>query len=192
MIRTATPLVLLCVGLSGALYAEWRAPGFVPGTEVPEPAPRARPALSRTPSDAPVRTEALVATILARPLFSPTRRPSVSTAAPPKKPVAPRLAGVMVSAGGALAIFSEQPDKTILARAGDRVGPYLVRGVAAGEVTVQGPSGTQILHPTFASSGARPAPVPAGSAATAGERNSRLPSPEFMQQWIDQQLKGHR
>ncbi len=115
----------------------------------------------------PEHIESWLTAILARPLFSPTRRPAqeaASRAGPAKLEAAPRLAGVMVSAAGRQAIFEVLAGKPVIARVGDKVGPYLVRAIDAGRVTVAGPEGVVVLHPAFANmrteAVAAPAPAP--------------------------------
>lgn len=149
------PVLLACIAaaLSGVLYLESRAGAPDPAAGVGAHRAPGIAAPARLPPVADHAPE-WVATILDRPLFSPTRRPSATAAAGPGKPVAeeapPRLAGVLVSEAGRGAIFARPGDKPTLAAEGDRVGPYLVRSIAAGEVTVVGPHGVVVLHPAFA------------------------------------------
>lgn len=88
---------------------------------------------------------------LARPLFSETRRPPadipVVTAGSPKLP---RLTGVVVSPAGGFAIFAGiEGGKPIVAREGDQVGDAVIEAVAVGQVTLRGPDGIVVLHPSF-------------------------------------------
>lgn len=198
MTRAAVPLLLaLAVALGAVLYLEQRA--GVPGREQARTEPEigiVRPTLE-TP--APDRAAAWTATILDRPLFSPSRRPP--QAAPQGKaagPALPRLTGVLVSASGADAIFATPGKKPILARPGDRVGPYLVRSIRAGEVTVLGPSGVAVLHPTFASEGtgmapsqpvAAAAPPPVQPAEKKAALGRSLPTREFIENIFREQKR---
>jgi hypothetical protein len=88
--------------------------------------------------------------VLARPLFEPSRRPPAEgpgvTAAAPGLP---RLAGVMVTATGRQAIFAGSGDKPVILGEGARLGGFTVQSIAAGQVTVTGPNGPQVLHPSF-------------------------------------------
>lgn len=93
----------------------------------------------------------LVETLLARPLFDQTRRPPV--ASPSLAQVAPRLpqlSGVVVSSAGAFAIFANNDGgKPIVVRKGDQVGAAVIEIVTAGQVTLRGPEGILVLHPSF-------------------------------------------
>jgi hypothetical protein len=159
----ALPALLLCLALvlGGVLYLE-AGPG-PSGAEMGEPAAgRAAEALRPNPRAPAEDAGPWVATILARPLFSPTRRPPAPSAGP-AKPTAemPRLAGVLVSEAGGEAIFARPGQKPTVARTGDRVGPYLVTSISAGEVTLSGPAGAVTLHPAFASAAEQPPAAPA-------------------------------
>ncbi len=194
-------LVCLAAGLSGLLYLESRV--GAPDLAGRDPGPRRAIGLAAPARLSPSADHApeWVATIIERPLFSPTRRPSATAAGPAGKPVAeeaaPRLAGVLVSAAGRGAIFARSGDKPILAREGDRVGPYLVRSIAAGQVTVVGPHGVAVLHPAFASSHATGPTVPVAAAPSlldkllAGRRPAApMPSPEAVRSMLAKRQTG--
>lgn len=115
------------------------------------------------------------ATLLARPLFSPSRRP-LAVAGPLAAAAAPlpRLTGVLVSKAARGAIFAAQADgKTIMVTEGSWIGAYRVRSITPGLVILFGPEGEIALRPAFApaavpsSTGAPPAAAPAGAAAAA-------------------------
>jgi hypothetical protein len=95
--------------------------------------------------------------ILARPLFSPTRRP-VGTAVNGL----PRLTGIVVTGSERIAIFAAPANEhPIVARAGAHVGAYEVQTIADSGVTVVGPGGTILIRPIFdAARPASPAPLP--------------------------------
>ncbi|MBV8615827.1 MAG: hypothetical protein JOY66_18945 [Acetobacteraceae bacterium] len=165
----ALPALLLCLALvlGSVLYLE--AGSAPPGTGPDEPAARRAAEPLRPNPRAPAENAApWVATILARPLFSPTRRPPAPSAEP-ARPVAemPRLAGVLVSEAGSEAIFARAGQKPTVARTGERIGPYLVTSISAGEVTLSGPTGTVTLHPVFASAAEQP-PAPSAAPAPLG------------------------
>ena len=166
----ALPVLLLCLALvlGGVLYLE--AGPAPPGTGVDQPAAgRAAEPLRANPRAPAENAAPWVATILARPLFSPTRRPPAPSAEP-ARPVAemPRLAGVLVSETGSEAIFARPGQKPTVARTGERIGPYLVTSISAGEVTLSGPAGAVTLHPVFASAAEQP-PAPPAAPSTLGK-----------------------
>jgi hypothetical protein len=118
------------------------------------------------------RTAVWVATILARPLFSPDRRPPTEAApmpaavASPEDDTPPRLTGVLVSAQGRTAIFADPAGgKPIVLEEGGRLGRFTVQTIEAGQVTLAGPAGVAVLRPAFAAGGA------------AGETASTVPTP---------------
>jgi hypothetical protein len=88
-------------------------------------------------------------------LFNRDRRPT-----PPDAPSAsggpatpdglPRLTGVMVGPFGRSAIFAApEGGKPTIVNEGSNVGVYTVSNIGPGEVTVEGPEGTRVLHPMF-------------------------------------------
>ncbi len=107
-----------------------------------------------TPTPRNAQVKAWTETILARPLFTPSRRPPPNITAasrPTATPEIPRLTGVLVSADGKNAIFAANgEDKPVIVSIGGRLGPFVVRAITAGEVTVDGPGGTETLRPVFA------------------------------------------
>ena len=167
----ALPGLLLCLALvlGSVLYLE-AGPG-PSGAGMDEPAVKRTAEILRPNPRAPAEdTAPWVATILARPLFSPTRRPAAPSAEA-AKPVAemPRLAGVLVSEAGSEAIFARAGQKPTVARTGDRIGPYVVTSISAGEVTLSGPAGTMTLHPAFASAAEQPPAAPAAPSPPLGK-----------------------
>jgi hypothetical protein len=89
-----------------------------------------------------------VKTILARPLFSPSRRPPAVASAGALGPA--RLAGIVVSASSRQAIFAPAGDgKPIAITEGGRVGAYVVTSIKPDQVVVVGPDGEHRLHPAF-------------------------------------------
>lgn len=102
---------------------------------------------------------------LARPLFSPGRRPPAVThgAAPAAEapPALPRVAGVMVTPAGRRVIFSAKDAKPVVVGEGGRVGAFTVQSIRAGQVTVEGPGGVRVLGPSFDPEA--PVPAPAGA-----------------------------
>ena len=128
----------------------------------------ARPAVTM-PSDrsrgSPAdHTEKWVATALARPLFSPDRRPprpAVAIAAAPAPVEVPRLSGILVTPSGRSAIFAPSGGgKPVVATEGSSLETYVVRSIEPEQVTLMGPNGSLVLHPAFIGSSASPALPP--------------------------------
>jgi hypothetical protein len=85
--------------------------------------------------------------VLARPIFSETRRPPADAAS---ESFQPRLTGVLVSNVARTAIFAVGSSHKLIALAeGGSLGPNVVQSIIAGQVTMSGPDGTRVLHPTF-------------------------------------------
>jgi hypothetical protein len=122
---------------------------------------------------------ALLATILARPLFLPGRQPIDQNQPAPQATAAtglPRLAGVMIGPFGRSAIFAapSAADTSIVVGIGARIGLYQVVEITVGEVRVHGPQGDQILSPgfdTMPSPDVTPTPLSAGNQPTAMPSN---------------------
>jgi hypothetical protein len=166
MTRPAMTAWLVATGLAATLA--WEAGAFAPSR-------RAAPAHPSASADAPPQAAApdhtldWVATILARPLLSPDRRPPPeAVAAAPGALVTdglPRLSGVLVGPFGRTAIFAAEAAKPVVVGEGGRVDAWTVRRIEAGEVQVAGPGGVRTVHPSFPASGAEP-----GRAAAPGQR----------------------
>ncbi len=87
-----------------------------------------------------------VAAILARPLFSPGRRPA---AAAPTAAL-PRLTGTILHGSDRSVIFAPiGGGKPVVAHEGTEVGGYKVQAIQAGSVTMSGPDGVHVLRPAF-------------------------------------------
>lgn len=93
----------------------------------------------------------LSAKLLARPLFSPARRPTDATGllARDPAPSVPRLTGIIVTSAGRQAIFAGPGGKPVVLREGDRFGAFSVQAIRPGQVVLSGPDGTHALGPTF-------------------------------------------
>ena len=152
-------------GVIGLELANFLAP-------LPEPPPV--PVAAGAPHVA-VRRAALPAgwqvTLLARPLFSPGRRPPRVADGGARTPGLPRLTGVVVAPDGRRAIFA---GGKVLAE-GAMLGRYRIAAIEVGRVTLQGPEGPEVLRPAFAG-GARTAP-PARAATLAAARPAPEPEP---------------
>jgi hypothetical protein len=144
-------LILAAAALGGTIALELgrRLPDsdrMVPAT-APLPAPAA-------PASAPV-AEAddagrRVAEVLARPLFSPGRRPAAQAAGTGAATAAlPRMTGVIVTPAGRRAIFANGAGKAVVVMEGGRIGAYDVQSIEAGRVTLAGPDGKRVVAPAF-------------------------------------------
>ncbi len=135
------------------------------------PAPRPAPTLPSRAAAPPSEEDRqeLVDGILARPLFATTRRPADAPAAGPAAPPAslPRLAGILVHGGSRSAIFAATGNgRPAVVGEGGRVGGYTVQAIEAGQVTLAGPSGPQVLRPAF--DARAPGAIPLGAAGPPG------------------------
>ena len=164
-------LGLVAAALAGVIRLELRDG---PSNEAPVPAAPVRQEPSLPPASAAHerskhQDDANVATILARPLFSATRRPPAP--APASEHTAPelgRLSGVILSPAGKRAIFAGTGGgKPVVVEEGARIGEYVVTSIGFDAVTITGPGGQRTLNPAFDPNPpkpvtlARPAPVPA-------------------------------
>jgi len=128
--------------------------------------PKVQPRVaSEDPED---HTDTWLATVLARPLFSRDRKPTPTEAkssAATTLAALPRLTGVIVGPFGRTAIFAgTDGGKAIVAGEGTSVGPYTVRSIQPGAVTVTGPQGERMVALT-------------GDAATRSALAAEIPRP---------------
>jgi hypothetical protein len=162
LIRFAVPaLALIATGLITTIA--WEAGAFSSAVAtVPRP-PRAM-ANNPVMDQAPDRIPQWVAMILARPLFSPDRRPAAEAAGQAfgVSQGLPRLSGVLVSPSARTAIFARGDSKPIVVREGGRIDAYTVQSIEAGQVHLLGANGLLVLHPNFLSA---PPAQPAGLTA---------------------------
>ncbi len=143
-------VLLLLVGgclLFGAILIVELAPA---GAEDPVVAQAARSdAASPMARPQNPRPEELVATALARPLFSSTRRPPQDA---PNGAAADdlgdaRLTGIVTTPRHRLAIFALSGDKPLKVAEGDAVSGWRIESITPREVSLSGPSGTKTLQP---------------------------------------------
>jgi general secretion pathway protein N len=149
------PLLALGAALAVALQAGLAddATDLAPPDAARSAAPPASPAAD-PPAANPV--DAWFATILARPLFEPDRRPP-TVRSPPAEVEVPRLIGVMVSPTSRVAIFAgASGGKPLVVAEGGQVGGHVVQSIQPGEATLAGPRGQRTLHPFARDSGAAP------------------------------------
>jgi hypothetical protein len=169
MIRSAFPpliaIALLAAVLFGVVIA-WELADLGELSAATGPVPALAPRLPETSGGTPTpasdtagRTRAWAATALARPLFSPDRRPASGTVATASGTTRglPRLTGTLVGPFGRSAIFAADP-KPVIVSEGDRINGYTIQSIEPNEVQMIGPEGIQVLHPSFQSAPARPTP----------------------------------
>jgi general secretion pathway protein N len=144
-------VLLLLVGgclLFGAILIMELAPAGAEDAVVAQAA-RSDAASPATPRQNP-RSEELVATALARPLFSSTRRPpqdAPSGAAADADLTDARLTGIVTTPGHRIAIFAVSGDKPLKVAEGDAVSGWRIESITPREVSLSGPTGTKTLQP---------------------------------------------
>lgn len=102
-----------------------------------------------------------VAMILARPVFSPTRRPKTDAAAPAEAaaPITslPRMTAILVNGKLRSAIFDGAGKPTVLGEGG-HLGPFTIQSIEPQQVTIVGPDGKRVVRTSFSNA---PPPAPA-------------------------------
>jgi hypothetical protein len=134
------------VFLAGILLLEFRSSVAAP-TALSEPSTKSvgQPAtLMNEPA-----IKQLTATILARPLFSATRRPPESEqGAHPDTPLNDlRLTGILVMPDQQVAIFARNGEKALVRSEGEMISDWHIDNIAAQSVSLSGPGGTTTLEP---------------------------------------------
>jgi hypothetical protein len=135
----------------------------------PQPHPRAK-------------ADDLIATILARPLFSTTRRPSAAEAgdrAADAELSDTRLAGILTEPGRRLAIFIPAGAKPMAVTEGDSVGGWRIDSITPLAVSLSGPGGSKTLQPKIDPNLAPPAPPPAPVPAAVNQVRGQAAAPVF-------------
>jgi len=169
-------LILAAAALGGTVALELgrRLPDsdlMVPAT-APLPAPAAPASAPAAEADDAGRR---VAEVLARPLFSPGRRPAAQAAKPAAATAPlPRMTGVIVTPAGRRAIFANGAGKAVVVMEGGRIGAYDVQSIEAGRVTLAGPDGKRVVSTAFD-------PKPAARAAGPAPGLPGLPGPPGLQ-----------
>ncbi len=102
------------------------------------------------------RVDDLLATILGRPLLSPTRQPATRPDQPTGLDLANvRLTGIVIEPGHHLAIFAVPDAKPMVRSEGEMMNEWRLDSVTPGEVVLSGPVGTATLQPRIDASLAR-------------------------------------
>ena len=168
-------VLLLAIGgclLFGAIVIVELAPA---GAEDPVVAQAARSdAASPIARPQNPRPEELVATMLARPLFSSTRRPpqDAPSGAAPDDLTDARLTGIVTTPLRRIAIFAVSGDKPLKVAEGDDVSGWRIESITPREVSLSGPSGTKTLQPKLDPNLAPPPGQP-----PIGQPGGRVPTP---------------
>jgi general secretion pathway protein N len=131
--RAAMPA--LAATLTLLLAVEWMLPGAAPQHIAPA-IPEAGPDVG---TDAAVGQWA--ATILARPIFNPDRRPAALADSSDAAEPLPRLTAIIIVAGVSRAVFSTPGAKPILVGQGGAVGGYQLKEIKTDSVSLLGPDG---------------------------------------------------
>jgi general secretion pathway protein N len=155
-----------CALFAGILVAEISAVP-APETEAAGAAPpRAEPSLPPVLPEVSSQYDAMVATIFARPLFSPTRRPSPRNDGPAADSdfADTRLAGIVTEPGHRFAIFAPSGAKPLVVSEGDTVSGWRVDSINPREVSLSGPGGTKTLQPKIDPNLVPPTPAPLAAA----------------------------
>src|SRR5215469_4416765 len=161
------PLLVAGCLLFGAIIFIELEPSGADDAVIPEVT--ARPEAAAIQRQQSPRLDELVATAVARPLFSSTRRPpqSASAGGAGESDLADRrLTGIVTAPGHRLAIFAVTGDKPLMVAEGDDVSGWHVDSITPREVSLTGPSGTKILLPKIDPNlTAPPAPPPIANLA---------------------------
>jgi hypothetical protein len=183
-------LWLLCAALVCLVGAEWRWSG---GDAAPSPS-MLTTALGRSHQAAAARQSAdpdkVVAIILGRPLFSPSRRPAstaVDAAAGQRDASLPKLSGIIDAPDLRRAIFQAQGSgKPIVSAVGEgqTINNWTVRYIRPESVTLIRGGQTALLTPTFGTIVIQPPPRPRPTsrwvaAARSGILRARWANPQL-------------
>lgn len=187
MQRGLIGLVGLAILLAGMISLELTGRVADDGTMIAS-TPRPPPALPKPAAPSSALEEdrqTLLDSILARPLFASTRRPVAAPSGPAPTPASlPRLAGILVNGSSRSAIFAASGGaKPVVVQVGAKIGGYTVQSIEAGQVTLEGTGGAQVVRPTF---DARPQSAAAGPAAG----SAKGPAPFAAATDVMQSLRG--
>jgi hypothetical protein len=150
-------LAVLAAALGGVIAIE-----SIPDQRA-EPLPRSAESLNQlsvaAPSGGVRQVNAWVATILARPLFEPSRRPlATATGQGAAGTGVPRLTGIVILPGKRAAIFAVPGrDRPVVVLAGSRIDGMLIQRIDPGQVVVVDTAGSRVVRPSFAPVTTQPA-----------------------------------
>lgn len=145
----------LCIVLAGAMAWELGQAADVNDAPTINPRPLATAAPSETApkdlaTDLRENLPDMADALIARAVFEASRRPPAPVSGPLSSNVLPRLAGLMLWPSGSRAMLVQASGPAIIAIPGDRIGNYVVKSIAQGELTLLGPDGEHVLHVDFA------------------------------------------
>jgi len=141
---------LLLFGATSLLFGSLIVAEFMAGTEngVPIAPVVARRDAERSKSwSSSLPIDTLVATILARPLFSPDRQPSAAPQSAGADLKDKRFAGIVIAPDRRLAIFAVAGAKPVVASEGDVVDGWRIESITADEVALVSAQGSRTLRP---------------------------------------------
>lgn len=147
---------------------------------------------STSAPDHPDPIDQMVETVLARPLFSPSRRPPAFAV---ENAAMPRLSGIVLSPAGRVAIFQRASGtRTIVVAPGGTIDGWTVKDIATDAISLARASESVTMQPKFEAG-------PAAVAATAPAPPKQAPTSRWTQaaasgvlrsRWSDPQLQPRR
>jgi nicotinate-nucleotide--dimethylbenzimidazole phosphoribosyltransferase len=161
--RMRVMLLAGCVAFAGLILVELDSAGSdSPVLEPTLPPVETKPT---APQAQEPRVDDLVATALAGPLFSPTRRPPETAPSGNADPGLPdvRLTGIVIEPDRRIAIFAVAGAKPLVLAEGETLKDWRLDSISAQEVSLSGPAGTRTLEPKPDANLVRP-PPPAAAA----------------------------
>ena len=167
-------LALAATCLAALIIYEVRPAPAVPSDPVISPGQPISAAPPALPAARESNAASLADTLLARPLFSPTRR-APNVASPAAAPAAgatklPRMTGILIDGSRRSVIFAapagDRGGKPTIAAEGGRVGAFTIQTIGPEQVIVIGPDGKHTVRTSFDPNLTPPAPqLPAALAA---------------------------
>lgn len=154
--RRASLLFAGCAIFAAIIVGELDAGGIGNTVTAQRQIPRAAARVAHRARPAPL--DALLATILARPLFSPTRRPAKSGGQDASAIISKRLAGIVIEAHRRLAIFAVAGARSLILTEGEAVDGWRVEHITPQQVSLKGSSGIEVLRPRLDPNLAPPPP----------------------------------
>ncbi|MGH7044781.1 MAG: hypothetical protein ACREE2_00140 [Stellaceae bacterium] len=150
--RLTLPLLLFLCGLFAAIVVAELRPSPAQPTQASVTIPAPSPLPAPPPRGMDSGYDTLMATALARPLFSSTRRPPRGNSTDQADDTGladTRLAGIVITPGHRIAIFAPTDAKAVTVTEGQTVGSWRVESITPLEVSLSGPDGTKTLQPKF-------------------------------------------